>query len=76
MAKVTTAVSGSTNSNVVDFVGFGSANDSETMCSKNLLVTHSFFLKKENKKPILAVNVKSGYPHSIKIEQAAKSATC
>ncbi|MEH7418730.1 DNA/RNA non-specific endonuclease [Neobacillus drentensis] len=30
LAKVTTAVSGSTNSNVVDFVGFGSANDSET----------------------------------------------
>ena len=30
LAKVTTAVSGSTNSNVVDFVGFGSANDAET----------------------------------------------
>ena len=30
LAKVTTSVSGSTDSNVVDFVGFGSANDSET----------------------------------------------
>ena len=30
LANVTTAVSGSANSNVVDFVGFGSANDSET----------------------------------------------
>ncbi|AEY64851.1 DNA/RNA non-specific endonuclease [Clostridium sp. BNL1100] len=30
LAKVTTAVSGSTGSNVVDFVGFGSTNDSET----------------------------------------------
>ncbi|MFL0269735.1 DNA/RNA non-specific endonuclease [Candidatus Clostridium radicumherbarum] len=30
LAKVTTTVSGSTDSNVVDFIGFGSANDSET----------------------------------------------
>lgn len=30
LAKVTTPVSGSTDSNVVDFVGYGSANDSET----------------------------------------------
>ena len=30
LAKVTASVSGSTDSNVVDFVGFGSANDSET----------------------------------------------
>ena len=30
LAKVTTSVSGSTDSNVVDFVGYGSSNDSET----------------------------------------------
>ncbi|WP_171681697.1 DNA/RNA non-specific endonuclease [Paenibacillus planticolens] len=30
LAKVTTSVSGSTDSNVVDFIGYGSVNDSET----------------------------------------------
>jgi endonuclease G len=48
LAKVTTAVSGSTNSNVVDFVGFGSANDSETSPAGTLSNTASAERKDNN----------------------------
>ncbi|XRG78253.1 DNA/RNA non-specific endonuclease [Rossellomorea sp. GAMAL-10_SWC] len=48
LAKVTTAVSGSTNSNVVDFVGFGSANDSETTPVGTLSATTSVERKDNN----------------------------
>ncbi|MFF3021829.1 DNA/RNA non-specific endonuclease [Gottfriedia sp. NPDC057948] len=48
LAKVTTAVSGSTNANVVDFVGFGSANDSETTPVGTLSATTSVERKDNN----------------------------
>ncbi|MEH7451393.1 DNA/RNA non-specific endonuclease [Gottfriedia acidiceleris] len=48
LAKVTTAVSGSTNSNVVDFVGFGSANDSETTPVGTISATTSVERKDNN----------------------------
>jgi endonuclease G, mitochondrial len=41
LAKVTTSVSGSTDSNVVDFVGYGSANNSETTPVGTLSATTS-----------------------------------
>ncbi len=48
LAKVTTAVSGSTNSNVVDFVGFGSANDSESTPVGTISATTSVERKDNN----------------------------
>lgn len=48
LAKVTKSVSGSTDSNVVDFVGFGSANDSETSTVGALSNTTSA-VRKDNK---------------------------
>ncbi|WP_088012653.1 DNA/RNA non-specific endonuclease [Gottfriedia acidiceleris] len=48
LAKVTTAVPGSTNSNVVDFVGFGSVNDSETSPVGTLSATTSIERKDNN----------------------------
>lgn len=48
LAKVTTAVSGSTDSNVVDFVGYGSANDSETSPAGKLSNTTSAERKDNN----------------------------
>ncbi|PGZ94513.1 MULTISPECIES: DNA/RNA non-specific endonuclease [Bacillaceae] len=48
LAKATTAVSGSADSNVVDFVGFGSANDSETTPVGTLSATTSVERKDNN----------------------------
>jgi endonuclease G len=48
LAKVTTSVSGSSDSNVVDFVGFGSANDSETTPAGTLSATTSAERKDNN----------------------------
>ncbi|MFB7138418.1 DNA/RNA non-specific endonuclease [Gottfriedia sp. NPDC056225] len=48
LANVTTSVSGSTSSNVVDFVGFGSANDSETSPTGTLSATTSTERKDNN----------------------------
>ncbi|MFY4776578.1 hypothetical protein [Metabacillus sp. RGM 3146] len=48
MAKVTGSVSGSTDSNVVDFVGYGSANDSETAPAGTISATISAERKDNN----------------------------
>ncbi|HBP66423.1 MAG TPA: DNA/RNA non-specific endonuclease [Desulfosporosinus sp.] len=48
LAKVTTAVSGSTDSNAVDFVGYGSPNDSETSPLGALSNTNSAERKDNN----------------------------
>ncbi|MDQ1000475.1 endonuclease G [Neobacillus niacini] len=48
LAKVTTAVTGSTSSNVVDFVGYGSANNSETSPVGSLSATTSAERKDNN----------------------------
>ncbi|WP_081825410.1 DNA/RNA non-specific endonuclease [Bacillus sp. UNC41MFS5] len=48
LAKVTTSVSGSTDSNVVDFVGYGSANNSETSPVATLSATKSAERKDNN----------------------------
>ena len=48
LAKVTTAVSGSTDNNVVDFVGYGSANNSETSPAGTLSTTTSAERKDNN----------------------------
>ncbi|MDN3019073.1 DNA/RNA non-specific endonuclease [Paenibacillus sp. BSR1-1] len=48
LAKVTTSVSGSTDSNVIDFVGYGSANNSETSPVGTLSATTSAERKDNN----------------------------
>lgn len=48
LANVTSAVTGSSSSNVVDFVGFGSANDSETTPVGTLSATTSIERKDNN----------------------------
>ena len=48
LAKVTTSVSGSKDSNVVDFVGYGSASDYETTPTKVLSATTSAERKDNN----------------------------
>lgn len=48
LAKVTTSVSGSTDSNVVDFVGYGSANNAETTPVGTLSATTSAERKDNN----------------------------
>ena len=48
LAKVTSAVSGSTDANVIDFIGFGSANDYETSPAATLSNTTSAERKDNN----------------------------
>lgn len=48
LAKITTAVSGSTDRNVVDFVGYGAANNSETSPAGTLSATTSVERKDNN----------------------------
>jgi endonuclease G, mitochondrial len=48
LAKVTNSVSGSTDSNVIDFVGYGSANNSETTPVGSLSATTSAERKDNN----------------------------